>query len=78
MPLTPTDKFEIKCRVFRAMTGCWPPGKDWPAAAGPRDEEADRKAWDEWREQYEEVIGLVFFGIERYESETESTASRQD
>lgn len=70
MPLTATDKFEIRCRCFRVMTGHWPPGKDWPSAAGPRDEAADRQAWDEWNRQYYEVIGWMFFAFEKYESET--------
>lgn len=70
MPLTSTDKFEIKARCFRIMTGCWPPGKDWPAAAGPRDTEADRLAWEYWDRQYGELIMWMFVAFEKYESET--------
>ena len=46
MWMTSTDRFEIKARAFRAMTGHWPPGKDYPSAAGPRDDEADRMVLD--------------------------------
>ena len=59
MALSINERFEIKALAFRKMTGNWPPGKDWPATAGPRNEQGDREAWDDWCKVYSKVVAHV-------------------
>jgi methyl coenzyme M reductase gamma subunit len=67
--LTASDRFEIKAEAFRRMTNHWPPGKDWPAAKGPHDEQdeaEDRVAWSVFCSEYNEVIDRIFQAFENY------------
>jgi hypothetical protein len=64
MPFDATDRYEVRARVFRNMTGEWPPGKDVPAAVGGYDAEASRLAWAEWEDKFGRCVTEVFSAIE--------------
>jgi len=67
MFLSDYDKFEITAMAFRANTGHWPPGKDWPSAGGPvPGEEKNRKAWDAWIAKHQPAIDAVLNAVVEY------------
>lgn len=67
--LDSSTRFEITALAFRRMTRAWPPGKDWPAALGSRDEDADRACWDEWNRKYGPAIRALLDAIDELRDE---------
>lgn len=65
MVLDDLTRFEIRASVFYKVKGKLAPGKDWPAALGPRPETLLAE-WDEWNRQNGKLLKMVLDAVEEH------------
>lgn len=59
------DKYEIKAKAFRLMTGYTAPGKDPPSGSYPPPYEERQKAWEKWLNDNRQCINAMLQAFER-------------